>query len=223
MSKNFIEDFINLSLSEDTTVVNDTVRIVASINALVQPGQTDDELRADIRATMAKFIPEVSWQFANLSRSTDASGVERVSLSASTRVAEKENSNLDNRARMASRPGLTISSVSVDTAIPRTMLEKAEQDLRLSLLRKARAEVALVNAVFDLSEGSPEAYRVHTVNFDQRTNDFSNSRAVSKGRPEAMMATAMSYGSGFSGDDEALGNAQKLTLTADIVLGRRVH
>ena len=220
MSEDTIQDFINLTLVDETTVVNDTVRIVASINALVQPGQSDDELRADIRATMARLIPDVKWQFANLARTTDASGVERVSLSASTRVSEKENSDLDGRARAASRPGLTISAIQVDTSIPRSMLDEAERDLRLSLLRKAREEAEKVNDVFDLKSNHPLTYRVHNVTFAQRSGDYSNNRTMSKGGAILAAATSMSYGSGFD-DDGALGNAQKLVLTAEVVLSRK--
>lgn len=216
MARITTQDTIQLTLNAEQTVVNATIKVIAQIAALVQPTQTDAELRAEIRATMQKLIPDAEWQFSNLARGTDASGVERVTLTATTRVSEEQNSNLDNRARDASRPGLTITNVRVDSSIPQHMLDKARQDLRLDLLAKARDEVAKINEVMGEDPLSFQTYRVATVDFDSVAADHSNVRI--KGAVMAA-AAATSYGSGFS-DEGVLGNAQKLTMTANITLAR---
>jgi hypothetical protein len=216
MSHNILQDSIQLTLTDEFTVINDTVKVVATVQALVQPNETDAALRGNIRETLRKLIDTDKWQISNLQRTADASGVERVSLTASTRVSESENSNLDNRAREASRPGLNISNVSVDTTTPRAKVEEAERSLRLALLEKARIEADEMNAVMGFIG---QGYRVHQVSYSNNGsgNDYSNGMR-SKG-VMAMAATATSYGSGF-GDDDVLGNAQKLSMTAQIVLAR---
>lgn len=215
MAEEFAQDTIHLSLTAEQTVVNETIKVIAQIAALVQPTQSDAELRAEIRETMKKLIADAEWQFSNLARGTDASGVERVTLTATTRVSEEENSNLDNRAREASRPGLTITNVRVDTSIPQNMLDKARQDLRLDLLAKAQDEVAKINEVMGKDPVSFQQFRVSQVEFDTGAADISNVRV--KGL--AMASATTSYGSGF-GEDSVLGNAQKITMTASLVLSR---
>lgn len=215
MSHQPIQDTISLDLSADKVVVSDTVKIIATIQALVQPDKTDAKLRADIREMMKKLIASAEWQFSNLIRVNDPSGHERVSLQASARVSETENANLDNRAREVSTPGLTVSSVVADTSIPTSMLEEAEQELRLALLGKLNTELAKINEVMKSDRDQP--YRVYQVKFQRTSADYSNSP-----RTKGVMLAATSYGSGFGGgeDDEALGNAQKITLHASCAFAR---
>lgn len=211
-----LQDTIDLELTREHTVVNETVKVVAHIAALVT-AQDDAALRAELRDTMNRLIAGAEWQFSNMNRATDATGIERLTVTATARVSEKENSNLDGRAKQVSRPGLTISGVSVDTSIPRAQLDKAAADLRVELLTAAKEEAIRLSAVFAVLPGSDGAYRVHSVNFHSGGGfDISNNR----GQMKAMIA-ATSYGTGFGGsDDDALGNAQKITMSANVRLAR---
>lgn len=200
-----IQDTINFELTVEKVIVNDTVKMVANIEALVTTEQSDGELRAEIRTTMKKFI-DTDWQFSNLQRRADSAGFERVSLQASARVSETENYNLDARAREVSRPGLTVSYVQVDTSVPQARIDAAEQEMRLALLAKATDEAT---KVADLTRRS---YRVHTVNFNTQADISLSNR--SKG---ITLTNGMTYGSGFS-DEGGLGNAQKLTMRASVAL-----
>ncbi len=217
MSHQPIQDTISLDLSADKVVVSDTVKIIATIQALVQPDKTDAKLRADIREMMKKLIASAEWQFSNLVRVNDPSGHERVSLQASARVSETENAKRVIRAREVSTPGLTVSSVIADTSIPTSMLEEAEQELRLALLGKLNVELAKINEVMKSETDQP--YRVYQVKFQRTSSDYSNATRAKGG---VMLASATSYGSGFGGgdDDEALGNAQKITLHASCAFAR---
>lgn len=216
MTNQPLQDTITLDLSAEKVVVSDTVKIIATIAALVQPDKTDAELRADIRKMMKKLIETAEWQFSNLTRHADMTGHERVSLQATARVSETENVNLENRAREVSTPGLTVSQVVADTSIPATMLEEAEQALRIDLLTKLNTELAKINEVMKSDITQP--YRVYQVKFQRTATDYSNA-IRSKG---VTMTAATSYGSGFGGDDgdEALGNAQKITLHASCAFAR---
>lgn len=217
MSNQPLQDTITLDLSAEKVVVSDTVKIIATIQALVQPDKTDTELRADIRKMMKKLIETAEWQFSNLTRNADPTGHERVTLQATARVSETENANLENRAREVSTPGLTVSQVIADTSIPATMLEEAEQALRIDLLTKLNTELAKINEVMKSDIVQP--YRVYQVKFQRTATDYSNAIRAKGG---AMMAAATSYGSGFGGDDgeDALGNAQKITLHASCAFAR---
>lgn len=207
-------DTLEFSVKAETVLVNDTVKLLAQITALVAGDVTEEALRADIRETMQKFIA-TEWQFANLSRSADPTGFERVTLTASARVSEKENYNLDGRARAASRKGLQIASVQADTSIPAAKIEEAERKLRADIMVKVQNERAALNKLLGDSE---QPYRLHRIAFGALHDG--TSRHARAGMMLEAATTKSAYGSGFGGDDQTLGNASKLTMTAEIILGR---
>jgi len=136
-------------------------------------------------------------------------------------VPESENYNLDNRAKEASRKGLTITDVRVDTSVPYSMIEEAESDLRLVLIEKVHAERAKLERSLDAGA----SYRIHSLSFSHvatpSTSNFSN---VSSAHAMAMVvggSAKTAYGSGFS-DDDTLGNASKISMQVSVSLARIV-
>jgi hypothetical protein len=208
-----LQDSLHFDISVETVVVSDTVKIQTRIDALVEDGKSDADLRSEIRSTLRSFI-EADWQISNLSRYEDATGAERVSLDATVRVSEKENYNLQARADGVSRRGLKISSVSVDASIPQDKIDEAHRTMRLNLLRKVRDEVAAINA----DVGS--AYRIHTISY--HTHAAPRSSNVRAKAARATLECASFGGAASDSADEALGNAQKLTLNGNIVLAQIV-
>jgi len=218
MNSEIIQDTIDFTLRAEHTIVNKTVKLIATVVALVAGDTTEEALRADIKATMKKLI-EADWQFSNMTRSADASGWERVTLNASVRVPESENYNLDNRAKEASRKGLTITDVRVDTSVPYSMIEEAESDLRLVLIEKVHAERAKLERSLDAGS----SYRIHSLSFSHvasPSNNFSNSSAHTMAMVVGGSAKT-AYGSGFS-DDDTLGNASKISMQVSVSLARIV-
>lgn len=205
------DDTIRLVLSAEETVVNETVKINAQISGMVTRERTEPKLREAIREMMERFI-SAQWQFAGLTRTAHNSGFEEISLVASARVPESENRALDKRRTEASRPdeGLTISKVTPDVSFPAALIEQTEQKLRLSIISKAKNEAAILGTAMD------RVYRIKRINFSD-DKDVSSSNSY---RMSAQSVSKTSYGSGFGGsaDDDAIGNAQKLTLTATVIL-----
>lgn len=207
------DDTIELTLSAEETVVNDTVKIVANISGMVTRDRTETNLREAIRQMMERFI-SAKWQFASLTRTAHDSGLEQISLIASARVPESENRALDKRRLEASNAdeGLSISRVGSDTSFPASLIDATEQKLRLEIIRKARAEGDA------LSKAMERVYRIKIVRFDMQDMAYN----VSNSRMSPSQASAKtSYGSSFSSDvagsGDAIGNAQKLTMNASIV------
>lgn len=211
--QNILQDTMEFVIVAENTVVNDTVKLVANISAMIAGDTTEDDLRTDIKATMKKLI-DVDWQFSNMTREADDSGLERVNVTASIRVKETENYNLEDRTKAASRKGLMITSVEVDTSVPQVMIDAAESDLRATLVTKAKEECQKLSAAMQ------DTYRVHSLRFSPVNNNVSL-RAISNASITAS-ATKMAYGSGFSNDEDSLGNASKLTMQATITLARVV-
>ena len=218
-----VQDTIQFDLSAERTVVNDTVKLTAHIACIVTPDMTDGNLNAGIRDMMTKLVSEtqgsdgvkkpVVWNFSGTSRTSHASGMEQVTLMATARVHESDNQSMDKRIREVSKEGMTITSIVADTAPPSHMIEAAESDLRIVLLQKATTELDAINNAL-----GGETYRLGEVSFERSSDD--DAYANSRGSKAFVMAAT--YRPPTGGDDSALGNAVKLTMTANITF-RKSH
>jgi hypothetical protein len=212
------DDIIVFPLSAEETVVNDTVKITASISAIIAPDMTEENLRGILQAMMAKFIPNTKWIFADINRRAHSSGSEEISLTASTRMPESENRSLEQRRRDASMPEQSINIYRVDTDIsfPASLVEETEERLRIAIVSKARAQCV------KLSEAMGHRnYRIKKIDF---LPDANQALAILQGGSNyrAASASKVSYGSTMLMEDASgasgMGNAQKLTLGATITL-----
>ena len=206
------EDTIEFRIISEKTVINDTVKIIANVTAMVNALSNEATLRASIREMMNAFIGDASWQFGGLSRIADESGYEKVTLVASARVPETENYALDKRRQEASRPdqGLAINRVTPDISSPSSLIEETERWLRADIVRKAREDCDL------MSKAMARTCRIKSISYrSTEVPNYANVRASA-----TLSAIKQSYGSTFSDadGDDTLANAQKLTMTADIIL-----
>ncbi len=216
-----IQDTITFNLSAEKTVVNDTVKVTATIVSMVTPDQTETKLKNEIRDMMGQFITPskvTQWQFAGMQRERHASGYEQITLTATIRVPESENYSLDKRSRDVSKEGMQIVNVNVDTAPPASMIEDAENELRLMLLEKATVQLEAINKKLSAQ------YRIGNVGLggasrSEFSNKFSNStnNRMAIGATGASGPSGFAYGSGFD-DENTLGNAVKLTMIATVTL-----
>ena len=205
------QDSIGFILTAEQVVNNETVKIVANVVAMVLPALTEPKLKESLRELMRNFIPVADWQFAGMTRSSHASGLEQVTLSASARVPESENYALDRRREAASTDGLRINSTSTDTSPSKTQMDATYSSLRLELISMAQTEMTAINAA--LGGG----YRISKLNFDPLSDMQPTKRNM-------MMSGATSYGSGFAsevaGGGGDIGNAVKVSMQAEVVLRR---
>lgn len=212
-----IQDTIEFSVNAETTVVSDTVKLIATIAGIVGD-KPEAETRDEIKAMMAKLVPDAEWQFSNQNRSNDATGYERLTLTASARVSEKHNHALDERIKEVSRKGLSINAISVDTSIPADMIEKGERELRSMIVAKVMSEQEALCAQ------TKRAYRISLLRMGNiAATMHSNSRGARGGSDQGFASASaatmkQAYGSGFD-EEGTLGNASKLTMSATVVLG----
>jgi len=209
-----VQDTLSLNVSAEKTIVNDTVKLVATITAQVTPDEPPEVLPNRVREMMNRVVDttkcEGKWNFSNMQRSKDDTGYERVSLTATARVPESENYNLDGRVEKASQRGLVINDIQADTSVPSFMIEDAVKELRVMLAKKAREECAA------LSEALDRPYRIQQISFG--SSDYGGPKALrAMSASNAMGGSTQSYGTG-AGDDGTLGNAQKVTLAANVTL-----
>lgn len=209
-----LQDTIEFELTAEETVVNDTVKVIAQVDAIITTDESDDTLYSRIRSTLMQFIPSAKWQFSNISRSNDTAGVERLTLVASARIPETENRNLRERSREASRKGLSISSYRVDEQIPASMVDAVSKKLRLKILELANAELEDVREAM-----GDDTWRIYSVN--HLADSTKNHRHVMEAATRSL--TYGIGGAAGAGDDEPLGNAQKFSIRSHVILARRAQ
>lgn len=194
-----IEHHIHFTLTEESTLVNETVKITVHVNVLAVD-KDETSVRAEIRGALEKFIPGTEWQFSNQRRGDD-NGYERVTLNAVARVKETENYSLEQRLEAVSKMGMKLQLQGVDDTMPQRAIQDEEQALRLRILTKALEEADKVVAL------TRRDYRLGQVQFGQ------NQQFASKGITASLAATAHAGGS-----DAGFGSSQKLRLTANVTL-----
>lgn len=203
MSKNKIIPTIIFSLSSEKTLTNNTVKITAVVVATIDGTQTTNEnVATQVSGLLNTFIPDAEWTFSNPQRSTDPSGFESARYTASTRVSEEINQNLQARADEASRPGLSIIQNVPDYSIPQRDIEQAISDLRVVILKEATAEAK------KLSEAAGTKYAIGELNFNPIVEYGNNARGITI----SAMASAESAPRG------GFGHSQKVSVTANVTL-----
>ncbi len=201
---------INLSLSDDLVVTNDTVKITAEVGVVLTGDFTNANLSASVTATLRKFI-DADWVFSNPRRATEV-GIEKAFFTAHVRVPAKENFNLTERAEAVKSRGLEITSVDTDTSIPAQMLREAETTLRGNLLRLAQEQAEKLSK----ASGGEFHFGVAQINFSQQHVLSSQTKSLrASGSYGAVGASAFSADS--MGDD-TIGNSEKVGMTATIML-----
>lgn len=196
---------IVLELDADTDVVNDTVKITATLVAMIGTDVTDRTLAQDIRDTLHRFI-DTKWSLSNPARQRDQSGYERVTVQATCRVPETENYSLDERRQTASKPGLQIASAFADTSIPMTMIRDAQRKLRMSLIERAREEADEVGKITN------DGWTVGKITFVESDDRYD------KARPTMMASTYRSAPQIESAGADGIGNTQRLFMSATVTL-----
>ena len=204
MSKK-IQDTIGFSIEAETTVNNTTVKFTTSVIAVIDGVDiTEDNLSSSVRELLNNFIPG-EWTFSNPTRNRNDAGFEEARFVASLRTDQAENHNLAARQEAVSRRGLRITKVTTDTSTPKRAIAEAESALRVILLKRA------ANQAKDLSEAAGRNYRVHAINFDQMRPD-SNAYNLTAA------ATAYRLDASANGLSDAIGHAQKLSMSANVIL-----
>jgi hypothetical protein len=139
-------DTLRYTVRAEKSIAQDNVRVVVAVQALVSTSDRDQQaLEKRIRAALADFLA-ADWAFTNIQRQGDAVGYERVALRAMARVKAAEIYSMEERARKASREGLTLSSPQLDYSLPARRVEEVTQELRLKALEEVGRQIVQFNA-----------------------------------------------------------------------------
>jgi len=200
-------DQVALSLSAEGWVEAAKARVRIAVDT-AKTGAEAGNLRADLKATLAKLLPDAEWHVTDFERSRDQAGLERWHLEAETRVAETALDGLYDRAKAQSRPGEQIGVAAIDFTPELAEREAVMAELRAKIYAEAKEELGRLAAVYP-----DRSFRLREVNFGgQGPVPMVPAPMMKMARAGAAQEEAAASGSaGF-------GVAEHVELTASVVL-----
>ena len=199
-------DTIALSLSAEDWVETKTAKVTARVDATLAGDKAGDARGEALRA-LAGAADDAQWRITGFNRSQDASGLERFSITAETRLPEAQLSGLAERAEKGSRPGLKARILNVDFAPTRAEREAKLAELRAKIYADVAAELARVNAAY------PER--------DYRVRSLSVGTAGAVPVPQPARARAAVFADAQTSEADFVGGgasvSQKLVVSASVL------
>ena len=199
-------DTVQLSLSAEGWVEAGAARVRIAVDSALAGGEIGD-LRAKLKDTLAKLVPNADWHITALDRSRDQAGLERWHLEAEARAPETALDGLYDRAKSASKPGEQVTVSDIDFTPSMAEREAVMADLRAKIYAAAKGELAKLASVYP-----DRNYRLRVLDFGPQ----GPMPMMKLARPPApgMMASAVESASSPS----PIGVAEHVELSANIVL-----
>lgn len=213
--ENTVSEQIHLTSQDDSlryrviaqrTLSQETVSVTISVTLLVSANQTNQaSLQRLVRDALTHFIPKSEWVFSTLYRDANAVvGYEQVSITASARIPSSQNYNLRERARLASREGLTLSQSNVNYNLPVSQVNRVVHELRGEIVASVLREIE----EFDRQTG--RKWRIGEIEFGI------GSRNDDRTAKSAQRSTG--YEDMLDPDSEGLSGAERISLVAEVCL-----
>lgn len=204
-------DTLRYRVHAQVTLAQEDIRILVAITALVSDRETDQTLiHQRIHAALREFVT-ADWVLSRIQREGETAGFERIQLQASARVSAEENYRLEERARRASREGLTLSGPQVDYSLPARRISEAVQELREQILRDILHQAERFREVTGCD------WRMGDVEFGIEQGSWSQERRTGKGAYRSDDAWFLSRDT----DEDAaaiLTGAERIMLIANVTL-----
>lgn len=203
------DDEIVLRLEAEGWVETQTAKLIVAIDMALQGGEMADA-RAQVNETLGGLVADVDWRTTRFSRQMDSAGLERWQVVAEARVPEAKLAGVHDKAKGASKPGLSVRVADIDftpTLAEHTAVESA---LRAELYRQTKEELARLADIFPDRD-----YRVRMIDFQ--------SAGISAPRP-AMMVRGMAAESAPAmmkdqAGGEGLSVSRRIVQSATVILG----
>lgn len=138
---------IELQLQVEKWVNTTTALVTMSSDATLEKGNLT-QTRGQILQKMNFLADKADWNITVFSIAQSDSGLEQLHVEAQARIAEDKLGSLRDKAKDASKPGLTIRVLSVDFSPSMTELEKAKAQLREQIYSDATNEMERINKAY---------------------------------------------------------------------------
>lgn len=145
-------------VKEEQWAVTNSAQVTVNINANLSTAGLS-KARQEIMTKLNK-IAAGSWHITAFKRTKDSSGLERVSVSAQTRVPENALANLRTKAASASRPGESYTIKDIDFSPTLAQFQAVKAQLRHKIYQDINAEIKRLNRIYP-----NQGYSVKSINF----------------------------------------------------------
>ena len=197
-------DTVQLSLSAEGWVEAGAARVRIAVDSALSGGEICD-LRAKLKDTLAKLVPNADWHITALDRARDQAGLERWHLEAEARAPETALDGLYDRAKSVSKPGEQVTVSDIDFTPSMAEREAVMADLRAKIYAAAKDELAKLGSVYP-----DRNYRLRMLDFGPQGPMPTMKLARA---PGMMASTAESAPS-----PSPIGVAEHVELSANVVL-----
>lgn len=195
-------DQVTLSLSTEGWVEAAKARVRIAVDS-AKTGDEAANLRSELKASLAKLLPDAEWHVTGFDRSRDQTGLERWHLEAETRVPEAALDGLYDRAKAQSRPGEQVSVAAIDFTPELAEREAVMANLRAKIYAQAKEELSRLSSVYP-----DRSFRLRDVNFIQGPMPMAAAPMTKMARAAAAPEAAPA----------SIGVAEHVELTANVVL-----
>ena len=182
-----------------------TANVIISISATLNEDQLA-KAHGDILAKLNRLAKN-AWHITQFDRTPNASGLEQLQVQAQARLPEEALSVIRSKAKNMSKPGETFNVDSITFEPELVDIELAKKELRDNIYQNINLELSKINKLYPVQH-----YIVHTLNFTE------NSSIQPMPGPRAMIALASSDANIGAESAGSVMTANKISLTANIVL-----
>lgn len=196
-------DTVSLALSAEDWVKSETALVTLVVDAAGN-GADAGTLRGDLVKVAGSVADKADWRIVRLDRVPDQAGLDRWQAELQARLPEAQLSNLAERTKKASRPGLQVQVGAVAFDPTLAEMEAARGALRDQLYRRVNAELAKLKTAFPDRD-----FRVGGIDFTEYE--------VPQLLPTPMMR-ATAVGKFVKEEAVQTGVQEKLRITARVIL-----
>jgi hypothetical protein len=150
---------VTLQLQTEQWVTTKTALVNVGVNAAVAD-QGIDKIQTDVIQKLNQLSSKGEWHVVSFNRQLDKSGLESIQITAQARLPQSELSNLRNKAKAISKPGITFTIDDVQFVPSDEEIKQANNAMRNRLYQQAKAEIDALNKIYP-----DQKYYLHQINF----------------------------------------------------------
>jgi hypothetical protein len=150
---------VTMQFKAEQWVATKTALVTVGVNASVT-GSGLGKIQNDVLNKLNKLSSKGEWHIVSFNRSLDQSGLERVQMSAQSRLPSDELSGLRDRAKSMSVPGETYTLDNVEFVPSAEELRDANTALRNDIYNQAKTELDNLNKLYP-----DQKFYLHNANF----------------------------------------------------------
>ena len=158
-SRDALLNRVIVKLSAEQWVTTKSVLVSIGVNASLNDAGLE-KIQDDVLKKLSQLSSAGEWHIISFDRSLDQSGLEKVQIAAQARLPTAALTNLRDKAKNLSKPGVTFTLDNVQFTPSQDEIRAANVALRSDIYQQAKEEVDHLNKLYP-----DQRYYVHEVDF----------------------------------------------------------